>query len=88
MRFKPTKQRQNEALAGVFELYHNPINDNRYDHYIYSFLNALMLYPDSVENVTKLVNEINNCLDEPLSKEEQNQAFDILMQELRNDLFN
>ena len=63
-------------------------NDNRYRYFIDAIVNDFMLYPNSVENVTKLVNEINNCLDEPLSKEEQNQAIDILMQELRNDLSN
>lgn len=76
------------AQMAINKLSETTRNDNCYRYFIDAIVNAFMLYPNSVENVTKLVNEINNCLDEPLSKEEQNQAIDILMQELRNDLSN
>lgn len=88
MRFKPTKQRQNEALAGVFELYHNPINDNRYDHYIYSFLNALMLYPDDLKQALELANKLNNQLVLPLTEHEKKLACQKLEARLTDDLFN
>lgn len=76
------------AQMAINKLSETTRDNNRYRYFIDAIVNAFMLYPNSVENVTKLVNEINNCLDEPLSKEEQNQAIDILMQELRNDLSN
>lgn len=75
MSFKPTKQQQNEAMAGVFELYHNPINDNRYDHYIYSFLNALMLYPDDIKQALSLAEKINSQLVHPLNDAEKELAY-------------
>ena len=75
MSFKPTKQQQNEAMAGVFELYHNPINENRYDHYIYSFLNALMLYPDDLKQALELANKLNNQLVQPLNGAEKELAY-------------
>ncbi|TPF00964.1 hypothetical protein DIS13_08365 [Weissella paramesenteroides] len=75
MSFKPTKKQQNEAMAGVFELYHNPINENRYDHYIYSFLNALMLYPDDLKQALELANKLNNQLVQPLTETEKEFAY-------------
>lgn len=41
-------------------------NNNRYRYFIDALVHAFVLYPNSVENVMKLVNENNNCLDEPL----------------------
>ena len=78
MSFKPTKQQQNEALAGVFELYHNPINENCYDHYIYSFLNDLMLYPDSIKQALELTNKLNNQLLQPLTEPEKELAYQLI----------
>lgn len=75
MSFKPTKQQQNEAMAGVFELYQNPINEKRYDHYIYSFLNALMLYPDDLKQALELANKLNNQLVQPLTETEKEFAY-------------
>ncbi|WP_257607621.1 hypothetical protein [Weissella sagaensis] len=74
------------AQMAINKLSETTRDNNLYRYFIDAIVNAFMVYPNSVENVTKLVNEINNCLDEPLSKEKQNQAIDILMQELRNDL--
>lgn len=87
MSFKPTKQQQNEAMAGVFELYHNPINENRYDHYIYSFLNALMLYPDDLKQALELANKLNNQLVQPLTETEKKLAYQKLEARLTDDLF-
>ncbi|WP_404975529.1 hypothetical protein NBT14_01995 [Weissella paramesenteroides] len=87
MSFKPTKQQQNEAMAGVFELYHNPINDNRYDHYIYSFLNALMLYPDDLKLALELTSKLNNQLMQPLTETEKEFAYQQLSERWIDDLF-
>ena len=87
MSFKPTKQQQNEAMAGVFELYHNPINENRYDHYIYSFLNALMLYPDNLKQALELTNKLNNQLMQPLAEPEKEFAYQQLKTRWTDDLF-
>ncbi|UEG66461.1 hypothetical protein GZH44_06775 [Weissella hellenica] len=67
------------AQMAINKLSETTRDNNLYRYFIDAIVNAFMVYPNSVENVTKLVNEINNCLDEPLSKEEQNQAIDILM---------
>jgi hypothetical protein len=87
MSFKPTKKQQNEAMAGVFELYHNPINDNRYDHYIYSFLNALMLYPDDIKQALELANKLNNQLIQPLTEPEKELAYQLIEERFNDDLF-
>ena len=87
MSFKPTKKQQNEAMAGVFELYHNPINENRYDHYIYSFLNALMLYPDDLKQALELANKLNNQLVQPLTKPEKELAYQLIEARFNDDLF-
>ncbi|MFC6178662.1 hypothetical protein ACFQGR_04585 [Weissella sagaensis] len=86
MNFKPTKEQQNEALAGVFELYYNPLNTNRLDHYIYSFCNSLMLYPKDVSRAMALTKKLNDRLIYPLNKEEQAQAYWRLEKEWFDDL--
>lgn len=87
MSFKPTKQQQNEAMAGVFELYQNPINEKRYDHYIYSFLNALMLYPDDFKQALELTSKLNKQLIQPLTEPEKELAYQQLETRWANDLF-
>ncbi|WP_288573412.1 hypothetical protein [uncultured Weissella sp.] len=87
MSFKPTKQQQNEAMAGVFELYHNPINEKRYDHYIYSFLNALMLYPDDFKQALELTSKLNKQLIQPLTEPEKELAYQQLSERWTDDLF-
>lgn len=87
MSFKPTKQQKNEAMAGVFELYHNPINENRYDHYIYSFLNALMLYPNDLKLALELTSKLNNQLIQPLTEIEKEFAYQQLSERWIDDLF-
>ncbi|KAA8445074.1 hypothetical protein ACX9VS_07335 [Weissella paramesenteroides] len=74
MSFKPTKQQQNEALAGLFELYYNPL-ENRYDHYIFAFLNSLMLYPDDIKQALALAEKLNNQLAKPLNALEKELAY-------------
>lgn len=74
MSFKPTKEQQNEALAGLFELYYNPL-DNRYDHYLYAFLNSLMLYPDDTRQALALAEKLNNQLTKPLNVLEKELAY-------------
>ena len=74
MSFQPTKEQQNEALAGLFELYYNPL-DNRYDHYIYAFLNSLMMYPDDLKQALELANKLNNQLVQPLNGAEKELAY-------------
>lgn len=74
MSFKPTKEQQNEALAGLFELYYNPL-DNRYDHYIYAFLNSLMMYPDDIKQALSLAEKINSQLVHPLNDAEKELAY-------------
>lgn len=87
MRFKPTKQQQNEAMAGVFELYHNPINENRYDHYIRALMYAVMLYPNNVSMVEAIAERLNSRLIRPLSLKEEEQARMHLRGWLQDDLF-
>lgn len=74
MSFQPTKEQQNEALAGLFELYYNPL-DNRYDHYIYAFLNSLMMYPDDIKQALSLAEKINSQLVHPLNGAEKELAY-------------
>lgn len=74
MSFKPTKQQQNEALAGVYDLYYNPL-ENRYDHYLYAFLNSLMLYPDDTRQALTLAEKLNNQLAKPLNAFEKELAY-------------
>ncbi|MDF8375116.1 hypothetical protein G9401_05920 [Weissella paramesenteroides] len=74
MSFKLTKQQQNEALAGLFELYYNPL-ENRYDHYIFAFLNSLMLYPDDIKQALALAEKLNNQLAKPLNALEKELAY-------------
>lgn len=74
MSFKPTKQQQNEALAGLFELYYNPL-DNRYDHYLYAFLNSLMLYPNDTRQALLLAEKLNRQLVKPLNALEKELAY-------------
>lgn len=74
MSFKPTKQQQNEALAGLFELYYNPL-ENRYDHYIFAFFNSLMLYPDDIKQALALAEKLNNQLAKPLNALEKELAY-------------
>ncbi|KAA8439191.1 hypothetical protein FKV75_02650 [Weissella paramesenteroides] len=74
MSFEPTKEQQNEALAGLFELYYNPL-ENRFDHYIFAFLNSLMLYPDDIKQVLVLAEKLNNQLAKPLNAFEKELAY-------------
>ena len=74
MSFQPTKEQQNEALAGLFELYYNPL-DNRYDHYIYAFLNSLMMYPDDIKQALSLSEKLNSQLVHPLNDAEKELAY-------------
>ena len=74
MSFQPTKEQQNEALAGLFELYYNPL-DNRYDHYIYAFLNSLMMYQDDIKQALSLAEKINSQLVHPLNDAEKELAY-------------
>ena len=74
MSFQPTKEQQNEAMAGLFELYYNPL-DNRYDHYIYAFLNSLMMYPDDIKQALSLAEKINSQLVHPLNDAEKELAY-------------
>ena len=74
MSFQTTKEQQNEALAGLFELYYNPL-DNRYDHYIYAFLNSLMMYPDDIKQALSLAEKINSQLVHPLNDAEKELAY-------------
>lgn len=75
MNFKPTKEQQNQALAGVFELYYTPLNHNHYDHYIYAFLNSLILHPDDISQAMALTKALNDRLIDPLNKKEQAEAY-------------
>lgn len=87
MSFKPTKEQQNEALAGVVELYYNPLYD-RYDHYICALMNAVMLYPTDVSMVEAITEKLNSRLITPLSLKEEEQARMRLEGWLQDDLFN
>ena len=74
MRFQPTKQQQNEALAALFEIYYSPLN-NRYEHYIYAFLNSLMMYPDDIKQALTLTDKLNKQLVKPLNEAEKELAY-------------
>ena len=74
MSFQPTKEQQNEAMAGLFELYYNPLA-NRYDHYIYAFLNSLMMYPDDIKQALSLSEKLNSQLVHPLNDAEKELAY-------------
>ena len=87
MNFQPTKQQQNEALAGLFELYYNPL-DNRYDHYIYAFLNSLMMYPDDIKQALTLTDKLNKRLAQPLNEAEKERAYQKLETRWFDDLSN
>ncbi|MFH7307289.1 hypothetical protein [Weissella paramesenteroides] len=87
MSFQPTKEQQNEALAGLFELYYNPLED-RYDHYLYAFLNSLMLYPDDTKQALALAEKLNNQLAKPLNALEKELAYQKLETGWFDDLSN